>query len=399
MSDPFNAFVHAAPDEPRNTLSLGLSIAVKDNVDVLGLPTRGASPALPDEPAAADAPVVAAVRAAGMRIAGKANMHELAFGITSDNPWAGRVDNPALPGHLAGGSSGGNAAAIAGGLVDAGIGSDTGGSTRIPAAFCGIAGFRPSTGRYSADGVLLLSTTFDTVGPMGRTARDLDLLDAAVTGRPPVDAAPLRGVRLAVPRAYYWDDAEPAVAAACEAALARLCDAGCVLVERDVPGLVPSIAAWHLTIVLHEAQRIWTGYAAGLGRSLAELAAEISTPGVRAIFESLAAGDVPGDDAYRSALAQRDAMRATILDYVGDADAIAAPAVPIEPPRAEPRSPDAEIRLFELVTRNMLPATIVAGPSVCLPVGGDGPPVGLLLDARPGNDERLLALALAVEAL
>ena len=157
--DEYRAFVQkvetSPAPEPAGPLA-GMTLAIKDNIAIAGMRTRAACPALPDTPAAADAPVVAALRLAGGTIVGHTNMHELALGITSDNPWSGRVDNPIRPGHLAGGSSGGTAAAIAGGLADAGLGSDTGGSSRIPAAFCGIAGLRPTTGRYSGDGILQL---------------------------------------------------------------------------------------------------------------------------------------------------------------------------------------------------------------------------------------------------
>jgi indoleacetamide hydrolase len=402
VSDAFNALVQTAPDFPSDNLSPGLGVAVKDNVDVRGMPTRGASPALPETPATDDAPVVAALRAAGMRVVGKTNMHELAFGVTSENPWSGTVENPALPGHIAGGSSGGTAAAIAGGLVDAGLGTDTGGSSRIPAAFCGVVGFRPTTGRYSSRGVLCLSETFDTVGPMGRSVTDVEQLDAALVGRPRLAPATLDGVRLAVPRAFYCDDLGPEVSTAFEAALARLREMGCVLVEQDVPNLTDDVRHWHLTIVLYEAEHIWRAHARSLGRSLAELADAIATPRVAEIFRRLAAGEGPSEDAYRVAAdRQRPATRQWLADYFAATDVVAlvAPAVPITPPLSEPRSDAEEGALFELLTRNMLPATIAAQPSVCLPIGGAGPPVGLLLDARPGDDEALLALALAVETV
>lgn len=377
----------------------GLRVAVKDNVDVAGMPTRAASPALPHVPAAADAPAVAVLRAAGCRIVGKANMHELAFGITSENPWSGDVRNPRLPGHVAGGSSGGSAAAVVAGLADVGLASDTGGSARIPAAMCGVAGFRPSTGRYPGDGMLRLSRAFDSVGLIARTAAEIELVDAAIAGRPRLEPATLAGVRLAVPGGFYLDGLEPPVAQAFEAALARLSDAGCELVEADVAGLDAGAKDVHLTIVLHEAEQIWRAHAEARGTTLRALAAAIATPQVRELFARLGAGEAPPEDAYREAHdGARPALKQAFADYFAEtgAAALVAPAVPIAPPRSGPRPAEAERRLFDLLTRNMLPATFAEQPSICLPIGSDVP-VGLLLDGRPGHDERLLSLALAFE--
>jgi mandelamide amidase len=391
----------APPPEAVAGPCAGLTLAIKDSIDVAGMPTRAASPALPDTPAERDAPVVAALRAAGAQVLGKANMHELAFGITSENPWAGDVRNPVLPGHIAGGSSGGTASAIAAGLAEAGLATDTGGSARIPAAMCGIAGFRPSTGRYSSEGLLRLTKTFDSVGLMGRTAADVERLDAAITGRAPLPTATVWGLRLAVPRAVYCDGLEAAVASTFETALDRLRGAGCLLVERDVSGLPPEVERWHLAIALHEVERIWRAHAESRGQSLAEFAGAIATPRVRAIFEALAAGEAPSETAYRQAVdVQRTTFRRAYADYLAEtgARAIVAPAVPIAPPPSGPRPDSEEGVLFDLLTRNMLPATITRQPSISLPIGGVTP-AGLLLDGRPDEDEQLLALALAVESV
>jgi Asp-tRNA(Asn)/Glu-tRNA(Gln) amidotransferase A subunit family amidase len=235
---------------------------------------------------------------------------------------------------------------------------------------------------------------------MGPTAAELELLDAALVGRAPSGPADLSGVRLAVPRAYYCDSLAPGVAEVFEVALARLSDAGCVLVERDVPGLETDIAGEHLTVVLHEAERIWRGYARTLGRTLADLAAEIATARVRRLFEALAAGEAPSATAYAAAHERLASVRSSVEDYLAEAgaDALVAPAAPVTPPLTGPRPDAEEDAVFDLLTRNMLPATIARQPSACLPIGDDVG-VGLLLDGRPGEDERLLALARAAEAV
>ncbi len=406
--DDFRAFVSfvgkPAENIPAGPLD-GMALAVKDNIAVAGLSTRAACPAVPDVPAPADAPVVTLLRQAGGVILGHTNMHELALGITSDNPWSGRVDNPARPGHLAGGSSGGTAAAIAGGLADAGLGSDTGGSSRIPAAFCGIAGLRPSTGRYPGEDVLQLSSTFDTVGPMARTVADLDRLDAVITARSPGEPGNLVGLRLAVHRPYFFDELEPGVAAALEATLGLLREAGCEIIEQAIPGLADLVRACRFTIVMPEIAAYWTAFAEEeLGVSFAEFASRIASPDVRARFEELAAGRLPSDEDRRVAL-ERDRPRLQRLyaDYFAEtgASALVAPCVPITPPRVlGPGSYDFDGPLFDVVTRNTVVASCAALPSLCLPVPvSTEAPIGLLLDGPHGEDDRLVEIALAIEAL
>jgi mandelamide amidase len=406
--DEYRAFLSLVENPFEGAVSgplAGMTLAIKDNIAVAGMPTRAASPAVPAVTAASDAPVVARLREAGGVILGHTNMHELAFGITSDNPWSGRVDNPAMPGHLAGGSSGGTAAAIAGGLSDAGLGSDTGGSSRIPAAFCGIVGLRPTTGRYPGDGILQLSRTFDTAGPMAGTVVDLDRLDAALTGRPPVQPVDLAGLCLAVHRPYFYDGLEPTVAAALEETLRVLREAGCEIVEEEIPGLAELVEACRFTIVLPEIAEYWTSFAAReLGSSFAEFAARIASPDVRARFVDLAAGRLPSGEERRVAL-ERDRphlrqLFARSFTATGAA-ALVAPCVPIAPPRVlGPGSYDFEGPLFDVVTRNTVVASCAALPSVCLPVPvPSATPVGLLLDGPHGEDERLLSIALAVEQL
>jgi len=311
-----------------------------------------------------------------------------------------RRAEPFSPGRIAGGSSGGTAAAIAAGLADAGLGTDTGGSCRILAACCGIVGFRPSTGRYPPAGLLRLSETFDTAGPLARTAADVARLDAAIAGGRPRAPVSLDGVRLAAPRAFYRDRLAPEVEEAFDAALARLRRAGCAIVERDVPGLADDLPAWHLTIVLHEAEHMWTAHAEREGLTLAALAESIATPRVREAFRALAAGGTPAEAEYRDAVAGRlPAARRALAAYLEEtgAAAIVAPALPVLPPAAGPRSASEDELLFDLLTRAMLPATVGRQPSVCLPIGTAAAPVGLLLDGRPDEDGALLALAAAVE--
>ena len=164
-----------------------------------------------------------ALKAAGAIVLGKTNLHELSYGWTSNNRAYGAVHNPYDPARIPGGSSGGTAAAIAARLAPLGVAEDTEGSIRVPAAFCGIVGFRPTTGRYSTEGCVPISPLFDQVGPHARTVADLALFDAAVTlDARPLDAVPLRGVRLGIVRDYWFADLDAEVERITDRALARL---------------------------------------------------------------------------------------------------------------------------------------------------------------------------------
>src|SRR5918992_5679722 len=208
----------------------GLPLLLKDNINTAALPTTAGTPGLRNNRPRHDAPVAAALFRAGGILFGKANMHELALGATSNNSTFGAVRNPYDPSKIPGGSSGGNASAVAARIIPAGLGTDTGGSVRIPAALCGVAGFRPTTGRYPdcstmpppqarvtsrlplptvgcwpSAGIVPISHTRDTAGLIARSVADLVLLDAAITGETPALAqVDLHGLRLGVARGNFF---------------------------------------------------------------------------------------------------------------------------------------------------------------------------------------------------
>src|SRR5438034_1105351 len=212
----------------------GLPLLIKDNINTATLPTTAGTPSLIGNRPGANARVVDALLGAGGIVFGKANMHELAFGITSNNAGFGPVRNPYDRSKIPGGSSGGNAAGVAARFAAAGIGSDTGGSTRIPAALCGIVGLRPTIGRYPGTGTLAgvrevvpIAHTRDTPGPIARAVADAALLDAVITGAPLVlPRVDLAGLRLGVARRSFFEDLDPGLKKVVDEALRRLEDRG-----------------------------------------------------------------------------------------------------------------------------------------------------------------------------
>jgi indoleacetamide hydrolase len=386
----------------------GVPIVIKDNIDVVGFATTAGCPAFQDVRPTTDAPLVTLLRNAGASIVGKANMHELAAGVTSDNGAFGPVRNPHSPAHVAGGSSGGSAAAVAADLVDLAVATDTGGSSRIPASFCGVVGFRPSTGRWPAAGVTPISPTRDTPGACARSVAWIDVADQIATSKSdplaPVDVATLR---LGIPRAYFWNPLDDAVAAVCEAALDRLRDAGVTLVDVDLTEYGRLDAECGFPIALFELNVHLTEWMAarGLG-TLPELQPNLGSPDVAGLIAMLVAEPVP-EHAYRWAIDEAlPRMRQLVKDAMGShrLDAIAFPTSPVLPPLVGfPDTVELDgqpVPLFPTITRNTGPASIIGAPGISLPCGwANGLPVGLEFDGAIGTDRHLLALGAAVETI
>ncbi len=255
----------------------GLPVVAKDNINTTNYPTSGGTKALLDHTPATDAGVVQRINQAGGFIGAKAGMHELAFGITSNNAVTGAVRNPSNPAMIPGGSSGGTAAAIAAGIFPAGLGTDTGGSCRIPAALCGVTGFRPTTGRYDGDGVVPISHTRDTVGPLARSVRDIALFDGVLSGdNTELVDVEMGNVTLGVPRQMFFDNLDPVVAEAVEAQLSVLSAAGAKLVDVSFEPIWGHNEAFSFPVVFYEVMRDLPAY-------LAEHAPDVS-------FDALVAG-------------------------------------------------------------------------------------------------------------
>jgi mandelamide amidase len=399
----------------------GLPIVVKDNINTRDLPTTGGTTALRGVRPRANAPVLQKLIDAGAIVIGKTNLHELAFGITSTNltSFAGPVRNPYDPTRIPGGSSGGTAAAIAARIVPAGLGTDTGGSTRIPAALCGIVGLRPSVGnggadrRYDGAGVVPISHTRDTIGPMGRTVADVALLDAVATGEPPVfAAAPLPGLRIGVP-ASFWAGLDRGLAATMAQARSRLASAGVVFVDVDIAGLAALNDKVSFPIALHEPIADIPAYLAATGVAgigVKEIAAGVASPDVKGAFGAIL-GDVAGPGYADAIRVHRPQMQRLYAEYfaANRLDAMmfpttVAPAIPIDTVNGSGKfsiDGGAPVDTFATLIRNTDPGSNAGIPGLAMPAGmtAAGLPVGLELDAPLGTDRRLLAIGLAFETV
>ena len=328
----------------------GLPIVVKDNINTRDLPTTGGTPALRNVRPASNAPALQALVDAGAIVIGKTNLHELAFGITSTNlsPFAGPVKNPYDRTRIPGGSSGGTAVAIATRVVPSGLGTDTGGSTRVPAALCGIVGLRPSVGnggadrRYDGAGVVPISHTRDTVGPMGRTVADVVLLDTFITRALPIVPAPLATMRIGIP-ASFWTGLEADVAAVADAARSRLAAAGVRFFAVDIPGLAALNEKVSVPVALHEPIADIPAYLAATGVTgigVAQIAAQIASPDVKGAFGAIQA-DALGAGYADAIGVSRPRMQALYAEYfrTNQLDAMMFPttvatAAPIDTKRA-----------------------------------------------------------------
>jgi Asp-tRNA(Asn)/Glu-tRNA(Gln) amidotransferase A subunit family amidase len=391
----------------------GVPIVVKDNIHVAGVPSSAGTPALKAFVPTRNAPVAEKLIRAGSIVLGKTNMHELAFGITSNNAAFGPARNAYDPSRIAGGSSGGTGNAIAARMAAAGLGSDTGGSVRIPAALNGISGLRPTLGRYSQEGITPIAHTRDTAGPMAREVADLVLLDTIITGaRDKVAPASLRGLRVGVPRAVFWKNLDPETERLATAALDRLRGAGAEVVEVDMPGLAELNGKVSFPVALYEANVDLTRYLKRyrIPLDIKGLAERIASPDVKGLFASAivpGAKDAIPEKVYRDALATRPALQRLYAETF-KTHGIAALVFPTTPLPAAPVGDDqttklngADVPTFFTFIQNTDPGSNAGIPGLTVPIGrtAAGLPVGLELDGPAGSDRRLLGIGLALEAL
>ncbi|HUI60919.1 MAG TPA: amidase family protein [Steroidobacteraceae bacterium] len=389
----------------------GLPIPIKDSLNTAQYPTTAGTPALRHFQPREDAPIVHALRSAGAIVLGKTNLHELSYGYTSNNHAYGTIRNPYDPTCIPGGSSGGTGAAIGYRMAPLGIAEDTEGSIRVPAALCGVAGFRPTTGRYPTVGAVPITPLFDQAGPHARTVADLLLFDSAVTGElSPSPPVALQGVRLGVVRRFWYTDLDPETERITAAALQRLQRAGVELIEGDLPELPHLISLITDPVQNHDVRPSLTRYLARYrtGVSFAQLLAQAS-PDVRVMIEAALPGGsdfVPEEQYQQAVKVHLPALHALYRDYFTrtGVQAIVFPTTILPAPKIGEETMEVVVRgrrmpLDQAMSRNIAPGSTAGLPGLVLPAGlsSDGLPIALEFDGPAASDRALLRLGLGLE--
>ena len=381
----------------------GIPVAVKDVFHTRGVVTTGGSPIYRNFVPDRDAFAVARLNAAGAVMLGKLNMHELAYGITSANPHFGAVSNPWNLKHSPGGSSGGSGAAVAAGLVYAALGTDTGGSIRIPASFCGTVGLKPTYGRVSRRGVMPLAWSLDHVGPLANSVRDAamvlnaiaghDAADASSSRHPVVDFVPddcsVRGLRIGFPENFFFERLDPAVELAVRGAIARLESLGADVKPVKLPD-ISALNAIGRIILLCEASAMMEPHLADRSQF---------GPDVLALLDQ--GRLLPATD-YIHAQRLRKQMQREFAPVWSGVDCLIAPTTPTTAPRVG----DGTVRLggieedVRLATTRLVRSMNLLGlPALSLPCGvsGDGLPIGLQIIGPPFEESLILRVGAAME--
>lgn len=370
----------------------GAIVSIKDLFDVAGEVTRAGSKVLFDEGkvASRDAPVVQRLRAAGAIIVAKTNMSEFAFTGLGINPHYGTPANPADRARVPGGSSSGAAVSVADGFCEIAIGSDTGGSVRIPASFCGVTGFKPSRQRVPTEGAFPLSYTLDSIGPLAKTVAECAQADAVMAGDAPwtLDAAPLAGLRLGVAQGLPLENLDDTVGRRFPEALDRLERGGARLSYEKLPLLDEMMQVLRVSILVAEVYSIHKERLARQGDDIDQI--------VRARVSKGA--DIGAAD-YINAVRARAALIRAMDARLADLDALVLPSTPIVAPRIdEVGNPKDFMARNAMALRNTTIANFFDLTAISLPLPRDGGlPTGLMLFARNGHDRRLLRIAAAVE--
>jgi aspartyl-tRNA(Asn)/glutamyl-tRNA(Gln) amidotransferase subunit A len=389
----------AADARQRAGLSLGpldgAIVSIKDLFDVAGETTLAGSIALRDAPPAdRDALVVRRLRQAGAVIIGKTNMVEFAFSGLGLNPHYGTPGNAADPLRIPGGSSSGAGVSVAEGTSEIAIGSDTGGSVRIPAALNGVVGFKPTAHRVPLDGAFPLSPSLDSIGPLARSVQDSAFTDAVMAGEEPrvLNPHPLSGLRIGVPRGRLFSQTEPMVEQAFEASLALLSKSGARIVDHGIEDLLEimadtTVAASIASIEAAEVHADW----------LDAKAADID-PRVR--WWIARSGTVPAP-VYIRMLRRRHALVAAMDERLSSLDILVLPTTAISAPLTAPLEVDDKLynKTDWLILRNTMFGNQFDLTGISLPIPGTERPVGLMLVARKGHDRRLLEIAASVETM
>ncbi|MGO1545522.1 MAG: amidase family protein [Gulosibacter sp.] len=411
-TNPYGYWIEFGTDTPPpfeidGPVGGSFSLAVKANISVAGYRLNAGSPVLNTAPAQADAPVVATLRHHGAKVTGTTNMHELAFGVSSNNGYFGPVLNPHSTSHLAGGSSGGSAAVVAAGEVDAALGTDTGGSISIPAALCGVVGFRPTTGSWPAAGTVPLSWTRDTVGSHTHDVAKAMQFNRWITDSPTHDGFPdTETPRLGLPTPL-WSDLDDATRESTEKALETIASVA-EIIEIDPSDALQQLDAAAMPVVLWESHRTLASAAATAldlppEEAFRTLVNGTASPDVKSILEMVLADPI-GAGTYAEAIQLVVDARAKYLaaQQLAMLDGWLFPTVPVTAPLIEDSDEIQHLgqthQTFNLLTRNVQQGTLLGAPMVTLPVPvSQSLPVGLTVQGQRGRDRRTLEIAARIE--
>ncbi len=419
-SDKVNAFITTLSEVSyENGPLAGVTVAIKDNISTKGIETTCASTILKGYIPPYDAHVISLLRSAGAAIVGKTNMDEFGMGTTTENSAFGPTLNPCDPDRVPGGSSGGSAAAVAAGLCDMALGSDTGGSIRCPAAFCGIVGFKPTYGRVSRYGLIAYANSLEQIGPMARDVTGVSRLFSVIAGYDNRDStsvdrpythtpdASVKGLRIGLPEEFFGEGVDPKVAETVRKAIQVLEDAGAETVPCTMPSMSHALAAYYVICTSEASSNLarFDGIRYGPGGDLRKswheefsdrrqqrFGQEVRRRIILGTF-SLATGYF--GRYYHKAQTARQMVKDDFTRLFNDVDLIAGPTMPSIAFKLKEKSDPLQMYLSDILT---VPANLAGVPAISVPCGlVDHMPVGLQLIGRHFEDEKVIDAAFSYE--
>jgi len=418
--DRFNAFITRCEPKPGTAGKLaGIAVAVKDNISTRGIPTSCGSKILEGYTPPYHAHIVDLILAEGAGIAGKTNMDEFGMGSSTENSAFGPTKNPVDPARVPGGSSGGSAAAVAAGMVPMALGSDTGGSIRCPAAFCGIVGLKPSYGRVSRYGLVAYANSLEQIGPLAGSVTDVcrlmgvisryDPRDSTMQDRPfaPRLTGDVKGLRIGVPSEFFGAGVDPGVAETVKGAIGILEGLGARVVPCSMPSMAYALAAYYVTCTSEASSNLarFDGVRYGppgdVRSAWHDAFRVIREKGFgeevrrRVLLGTFALSAGYYGKYYAKAQAARRNVSADFARIFREVDVIAGPTMPTTAFRIGEKTAPLSMYLSDILT---VPANLAGIPAVSVPCGKvDGLPVGLQVMGRRFEDERVLEVAYAYE--
>ncbi len=418
--DRYNAFITTCREAPFSEGALaGVAIAIKDNISTAGIETTCASRILKGYIPPYDAHVIELLRKEGAAIAGKTNMDEFGMGSTTETSAFGPTQNPVDPSRVPGGSSGGSAAALAAGLVPMALGTDTGGSIRCPAAFCGVVGLKPTYGRVSRYGLIAYSSSLEQIGPMARTVEDVSRLMSVIARYDPRDATMLdrpydhrpsediAGLRIGVLEEYFGEGVDPRVAERVQSAIGVLEELGADTIPVSIPGMRYALSAYYIICTgeassnLAQLDGIRYGPAVDTRKSWHEAYQDLRQANLgpevrrRIMLGTFALSAGYAGRYYAKAQAARQKIRQEFERAFRDVDVIAGPTMPTVAFRLGEKTDPLSLYHADILTA---PANLAGIPAISVPCGRvDGLPVGLQVMGRQFEDERVVDTAYAYE--